>query len=515
MSQLAFATPAVVAPISTRSNTIQAFTPPSHARVSGWLADHRPIGTSRLISPVVVAGTLRLAELLLIAIAGLAIARLYLPAGEFAVSRLDYALAALLAGAATVIVFQVCGLYDVPSLRSAWRQSGRAILGWTLVVAGLAVLAFLTKAGATYSRMWLIVWYLAGGALLVTGRVALSLLLRSWSQQGRLNRRAVIVGGGPQAAELIAALESDPDNDIRICGIFDDRDEARIGAEHGYRKLGKIDELISFAQRTRIDLLIVALPLCAEDRLLQVLKKLWVLPVDVRLAAQASRLQFRPRAYSYIGGVPFLDMFDKPIADWDYVVKSAFDKTIGLLALVLLAPVMALVALAIRLDSKGPVLFRQKRYGFNNELIEVYKFRSMYTEASDAGAARLVSRHDPRVTRVGRIIRKSSLDELPQLFNVLKGELSLVGPRPHAVLAKADNALYADVVDGYFARHKVKPGITGWAQVNGWRGETDTREKIEKRVEHDLYYIENWSVLFDLIVLIRTPFALLKSENAY
>ena len=169
---------------------------------------------------------------------------------------------------------------------------------------------------------------------------------------------------------------------------------------------------------------------------------------------------------------------------------------------------MALVALAIKLDSRGPVLFRQKRYGFNNELIEVYKFRSMYVDQTDATAAKLVTKGDPRVTRVGRFIRKTSLDELPQLFNVVfKGNLSLVGPRPHAVHAKAADRLYDEAVDGYFARHRVKPGITGWAQVNGWRGETDTRRRSRRRVEHDLYYIENWSVLFDLYILAMTPFA--------
>jgi Undecaprenyl-phosphate glucose phosphotransferase len=259
----------------------------------------------------------------------------------------------------------------------------------------------------------------------------------------------------------------------------------------------------------------VALPVSAETRVLQLIHKLWVLPVDIRLAAQASKLRFRPRAYSFAGAVPLIDLIDKPITDWDVVIKWLFDKTVAGLALLGLAPVMALVALAIKLDSRGPVLFRQKRYGFNNELIEVFKFRSMFVEAADANAARLVTRSDPRVTRVGRFIRKTSLDELPQLFNVIRGELSLVGPRPHALQAKAANRLYHDVVDGYFARHKVKPGITGWAQINGWRGETDTPEKIQKRVEHDLYYIDNWSVLLDVYILLKTPFALLGGENAY
>jgi lipopolysaccharide/colanic/teichoic acid biosynthesis glycosyltransferase len=170
----------------------------------------------------------------------------------------------------------------------------------------------------------------------------------------------------------------------------------------------------------------------------------------------------------------------------------------------------------VRLDSPGPILFRQMRYGFNNEKIAILKFRSMYVDKLDAGAAKLVTRDDPRVTRVGRFIRKTSIDELPQLFNVVfKGDLSLVGPRPHAMHAKADERLYDDVVDGYFARHRVRPGLTGWAQINGWRGETDTPEKIQKRVEHDLYYIENWSILLDVYILAMTPFALIKAENAY
>jgi exopolysaccharide biosynthesis polyprenyl glycosylphosphotransferase len=214
--------------------------------------------------------------------------------------------------------------------------------------------------------------------------------------------------------------------------------------------------------------------------------------------------------------VPMLDVFDRPIADWEVVQKWFFDHIVGGLMLIVASPIMLVVAILIKLDSRGPVLFKQKRYGFNNELIEVYKFRSMYVEATDTNAAKLVTRGDPRVTRIGRFIRKTSLDELPQLFNVLfKDNLSLVGPRPHATHAKAANHLYDQVVDGYFARHRVKPGITGWAQVNGWRGETDTSEKIQRRVEHDLYYIENWSVLFDLYILAKTPIALIKTESAY
>jgi Undecaprenyl-phosphate glucose phosphotransferase len=281
-------------------------------------------------------------------------------------------------------------------------------------------------------------------------------------------------------------------------------------------KLGSVDDVVEFARKTRVDLVIFSLPIAAEGRILHMLKKLWVLPLDIRLSAHSNKLRFRPRSYSYIGTVPVLDVFDRPIADWDIVMKWLFDKIIGTAALIALSPVMLLIALAIKLDSKGPVLFKQRRHGFNNELVEVYKFRSLYTEFTDHNARKQVSKDDPRVTRVGRLIRKTSLDELPQLFNVVfTGNLSLVGPRPHAINAKAAEHFYDEAVDGYFARHKVKPGITGWAQVNGWRGETDSQEKIQRRVEHDLYYIENWSLMFDAYILLRTPLAVLGMQNAY
>jgi Undecaprenyl-phosphate glucose phosphotransferase len=316
---------------------------------------------------------------------------------------------------------------------------------------------------------------------------------------------------------LVEALKHQRDSDVQAIGLFDDRGEDRAPAVcGGLLKLGSVDDLVEFARLTRVDLVIFSLPISAEGRILQMLKKLWVLPVDIRLSAHSNKLQFRPRSYSYIGTVPVIDVFDRPITDWDVVMKWLFDKLVGGLALLAAAPVMALVALAIKLDSPGPVFFRQKRYGFNNEMIEVFKFRSMYVEKTDATAAKLVTKDDPRVTRVGRFIRKTSLDELPQLINVVfKGNLSLVGPRPHAVHAKAADRLYDEAVDGYFARHRVKPGITGWAQINGWRGETDSEMKIQRRVEHDLYYIENWSVLFDLYILAMTPLALAKTENAY
>ncbi len=479
------------------------------------LAEIRLGANFNLLPPIVVTGAVRMVEFLLVAGLGFAIYLGYVER-EGQSAHVVYLAAVLSAAAANTLMFQSFDLYSVPALSAFVKSFARIAVAWSLVMAGLTAGAFLGKVGADFSRGWIAIWYVSGLFVLFGERLALSQLVKSWIREGRLNRRAVIVGGGPAAEELIKALEASKDTDIRIAGIFDDRGNQRVSpVVAGYPKLGNIDELVRFARNSRLDLLIVSLPVTAETRLLQLLKKLWVLPVDIRLSAHSNQLRFRPRTYSYIGNVPFIDVTDKPIADWEHVKKWWFDKIATSLALILFAPLMAAIALLIKLDSNGPVLFRQKRQGFNNELIEVYKFRSMYVDHADVDASKLVTKDDPRVTRIGRFLRKTSLDELPQFFNVLKGDLSLVGPRPHALKAKAEDKLYSDVVDGYFARHRVKPGVTGWAQISGWRGETDTEEKIHRRVEHDLYYIENWSVTFDLYICLMTPFALLRGENAY
>jgi Undecaprenyl-phosphate glucose phosphotransferase len=466
-------------------------------------------------SPVVVAGLVRLFEFWLMAAIGAAVYFAYVvPADGF-----DWyypATVTSIAGLA-VLGFQAADIYQVQAFRSPWSECTRLLIAWSLLFLIAAAIAFFVRLGGFYSRVWLAGYYVVGLIALFGFRLCLYGLVRHWTHVGRLDRRAVVVGGGIPGETLMEALGHQQDSDVHVIGLFDDRGEDRAPVLcAGRQKLGTVDDLVEFARLTRVDLVIFSLPISAESRILQMLKKLWVLPVDIRLSAHSNKLRFRPRSYSYIGTVPVLDVFDKPLADWDVVMKWLFDKLVGGLMLLLAAPVMVVIALAIKLDSRGPVFFRQRRYGFNNEMIEVFKFRSMHAEQCDATASRLVSKGDPRVTRVGRWIRKASLDELPQLINVvLKGNLSLVGPRPHAAHAKAADRLYDEAVDGYFARHRVKPGITGWAQINGWRGETDSHEKIQRRVEHDLYYIENWSVLFDLYILAMTPLALIKAENAY
>lgn len=469
-----------------------------------------------LVSQRVLIGAVRIMDGLIVGLAGWSLALGYVT--EPIVTRdADYALLVGLATIVTLAAFQALQLYDPARFSSFIAQLPRVLLGWTVTLAIVGTCLVFLKSSQGYSRVWLALWYVAGGTALIAGRAVLTQLVQRWAREGRLYRRAVIYGTGAVCEEVIRQLEADAGTDVRISGIFDDRDgvERIQGLIAGYPRIGGLDDLLALGRENRIDVIIVALPISAEHRLSQIVKRLSVLPADIKLPARATSIRFSPNVYSHVGSVAMIDLYHKPIADWGTVSKWIFDKTIAAAALMLLAPVMAAVAIAIRIDSRGPVLFKQKRYGFNNELIEVYKFRSMYADRCDAAAAKLVTKDDPRVTRVGRIIRKTSLDELPQFLNVLKGDLSLVGPRPHAVSAKADNRLYDEVVDGYFARHKVKPGITGWAQINGWRGETDTKEKILKRVEHDLYYIENWSVPLDLYILVMTPISLLKTKNAY
>ena len=414
----------------------------------------------------------------------------------------------------SMLVMRSLGLYEIATLRNGPRSIALAIavclacgtLNYLVAHIGLLDLPL----------TWLTGWAVLVSVYIFISRGSAALWIHPLDRAGRFRQRIAIVGGGKAAEEAIETLETSAALEIDIVGLFDDRfDDRSPQSIRAHEKLGTISQLALFAREHRIDLIIVAIPLSAEARLLQILKRLWELPVDIRISGQASKLKLSPRAYTHLGNLPLLAVFDRPLTGWGSFLKSAMDRVLAALLIVLLSPVLLLTALAVRLDSKGPVLFKQRRYGFNNELIEIYKFRSMYADRSDAHAVRLVSKGDPRVTRVGRLIRKTSLDELPQLFNVLSGQLSLVGPRPHATQAKAQDTLYEQVVDGYFARHRVKPGITGWAQINGWRGETDTKEKIEQRVLHDLDYIDQWSLGFDLYILAKTPLALLKTESAY
>jgi len=406
--------------------------------------------------------------------------------------------------------------YRPATLGNPFSQVSRILLN-SLIIAGLEWGA-LWSMDLTDKFKW--PWFgpinfvSAGVVVMCMTRFVVHQALVAGAQRGKIGRSVAIVGAGRHGQQLMDALTQRREPWTRIIGVFDDRRD-RLRLAGGDLKInGAIDDLITYSRDHRVDEILVALPWGAEDRLLSILSRLKVIPANVHLAPDAIGHHFLDRGFERLDGVPIYSIYAKPMGEWGGLVKRVEDLVFGSMIMVLAAPVMLACAIAVRLDSRGPILFRQYRYGYNNKLIGIYKFRSMYHELRDENASKLVTQGDPRITRVGRILRRTSLDELPQLFNVLVGQMSLVGPRPHATQAKAAGKLYQEVVQEYAVRHKVKPGITGWAQVNGWRGETDTEEKILRRVEFDLYYMENWSVFLDIEILFRTAWSP-AGKNAY
>ncbi len=427
----------------------------------------------------------------------------------------DSAIAAMAGAAVTAHVMQRPHFRTIDGLRQVRRQLREVTLAWSLIV-GIVMLGWLViGAPGDVLRAWGLAWFYAGVALLWVSRILSGRLIQKWTRSGRLVRHVVILGAGELGQRFVDRLVKTERYGARIVGIFDDRKDRVPHEISGLPVRGRSDDLVAYVRRNRADMVVVALPLSAELRMLEIVHKLRQLPIDVRVLTDFVGFHVPNRPVSYLGGIPLINVFDKPIKDWNLVAKKIEDMILGTLALVLLAPVFAAVAIAIKLDGPGPVLFRQKRFGFNNKLFEVYKFRTMRADMQDPLADKLVVRNDPRVTRVGAFLRRTSLDELPQIINVLKGEMSLVGPRPHALNAKAADQYYHEVVADYAARHRVKPGITGWAQINGWRGETDTLDKIHGRVECDLYYIDHWSIWLDLWIIAMTALKGITGKNAY
>jgi Undecaprenyl-phosphate glucose phosphotransferase len=430
----------------------------------------------------------------------------------------QYGLVAVLGGVLLINVLQSQGAYHPDRIRQPLTRLGATAAALLLTGAILIAVAFATKASGEFSRGWAALWLALTLGAVVGVRLMLHLLLarlRPTAESSWLWRNVAIVGAGPEAERFIARLRATASDSVRIVGVYDEQHRERPSSIAGCPVRGAVADLCDLCRTFKVDEIYIAMPFSAEEALVGALNRLQCLPVDIRLGVAPLGYRFLNRRVSYLQQLPMLHVADHPLGDWGRLVKWTEDWVVATVALVLLAPVMLLIAIAIKIDSPGPVLFRQKRYGFNNQLIEVLKFRTMRQDACDANGSNLTIRDDPRVTRFGHFLRRSSLDELPQLINVLRGEMSVVGPRPHAIEAKAADQLYQDVVSGYAARHKMKPGLTGWAQVNGWRGPTTTEEQIVKRVEHDLWYLENWSIYFDMKIIIMTVFVALFGKNAY
>jgi Undecaprenyl-phosphate glucose phosphotransferase len=473
----------------------------------------------RPISSEIVVGVTKLIDFSIVLLAGYGAYYLYI-IGFLALSDpfTSYGLASLIAAAAFVTGLNRVRAYDFRQLSSLRWQATRGFVVWIATASLLLGVAYITKISSDYSRGWAIAWSLGAYGLFLLDRAALWLTLRRWANARRLVRHIVVIGSGESAGRLIGKLRQLPPTEIAILGVFEldipDRRPEQQTIE-GIPFRGDIDDLLSYSRDVIVDEVIVALPLTAEQEIKALFDRLRQMPADLRLSMEPLANALPIRGIAFHGGIPVIEVIDRPLRHWNALTKWFEDKALGTLLLLLFLPFMIVIAALIKLDSPGPVFFVQDRYGFNNKIIRVVKFRTMQAAQCDASGAARTVRDDPRLTGVGRILRRFSLDELPQLMNVVAGHMSLVGPRPHAITMRAGSQLYHEAVDEYLHRHRVKPGMTGWSQVNGLRGEIDTVEKARARVRYDLQYIEDWSIWLDIKILLMTFRVIFAKENAY
>jgi len=410
-----------------------------------------------------------------------------------------------------VIVFALT--FPGTSPRSASLSSlVRDILAnWVVVIALLLLLGWATRTFSLFDQRVLLAWAIATPvALFLAHRLMPVVLPRLLAAEG-MQRVAVIAGGNEVGSKLAEQLRALPFLGIRFAGFFDDRGPERAGNGSPNEVLGNLGQLVDYVKSHRVDLIYIALPMASQPRILRLLDELRDTTASIYFAPDIFVSDLVQARLDTIGDMPVVAVCETPFYGANALVKRVSDIVLAAVILVLISPVMLAIAAGVKLGSAGPALFTQRRYGLDGREIVVYKFRTM-TVTEDGNAVTQATRNDPRVTPFGAYLRRTSLDELPQFINVLQGRMSVVGPRPHAV---AHNEMYRKLIKGYMIRHKVKPGITGWAQVNGLRGETDTVDKMKARIEYDLAYLRNWSLRFDLQILVKTVFVVLKDHNAY
>ncbi len=412
----------------------------------------------------------------------------------------------------TILMLSRSGMYEPLALVRPVSKSDLVIVSVVSAFLFFLTIAFSLKVSDLYSRIWIYTFAGLSVTFLLIGRIAVGQALRRLDARRVIGRNLVVLGSGAEAERFLEAFQRKRPCLADVVAVFGPTDGAG-GEVAGHRIRGGAAALVAYARSNRVDDIVIAMPLNADGPLQETLEALKELPVNVYVASQLLdyELRFKP-AFGYPRELPLFEVVQRPISGWNALLKNLEDYVLATLLLLILSPLLILIALAIKIDSPGPVFFMQPRLGFNNKEFRIYKFRSMYHRKIPEARVKQATKGDPRVTRVGRFIRRTSLDELPQLLNVLNGTMSLVGPRPHALSHNED---YGRRIRGYFARHKVKPGITGWAQVNNLRGETETLDKMQARVEYDIYYAENWSLLFDLRILIMTVFVVLFQKTAY
>jgi Undecaprenyl-phosphate glucose phosphotransferase len=417
-------------------------------------------------------------------------------------------------GTTMVVIFSFArsGVYDV---FDEFKRIGifRTVKCLLLGILLLTACLFILKISDSVSRLWLATWSTMSLIALCGFRLLTASVARKLRQRGLLMKNVAIVGASELGQQLAAKFIQERLG-TRLVGIFEERQSRFVKSGQPGTTVHQLSALRELLCRGRVDEVVIAIPPHASDRILELLRHFHPFAVSLRILAPAGYENLQVLDSRRFGNIATFRVMGKPLDEVAALVKRVEDLVIAAFCLLVAIPLMVVIALSIKLDSRGPVLFRQKRLGANNLPFNLLKFRSMYVEQTDPLGHQLTRAGDPRITRVGRFLRMTSLDELPQLINVLRGEMSLVGPRPHALAANAAGILYDRAITEYPIRHRVKPGMTGWAQVNGWRGETTTIEQIRRRVEYDLYYIEHWSPTFDLLILGRTVFAVLSRTNA-
>ncbi|GHF25427.1 biofilm formation protein PslA [Kordiimonas sediminis] len=407
------------------------------------------------------------------------------------------------------------GGYDTTIFFNVWRSIRSAVTGWVLAIILLLLVGYAFKTTGEFSRAWGMSWFVITTLLLITCRIAVSFIALSLRHKGKFNSKAVIIGADSQGQRLQQFIKQTKWLTIDILAFFDDRADRAPEEINGVPVIVGTEKLIELIRKEKIDQVLIALPWHANERLRSIIELISETPVKIRLAPDLAMYDYVNHSFTSLGGLPVLDIFDRPISGWNSLTKRLEDIVLGSFFLILAMPILLITAIAIKVDSKGPILFKQAREGYNNKTFYIWKFRSMKVHNCETDNVKQAEKNDSRITKVGAFIRKTSIDELPQLFNVIFGDMSIVGPRPHAPSTKAAGIPFEKAVRRYASRHNVKPGITGWAQVRGWRGETDTIEKLEQRLQHDLYYIDHWSLGMDISIIARTILVVLWQKEAY
>ncbi|MEO8330921.1 MAG: undecaprenyl-phosphate glucose phosphotransferase [Gallionella sp.] len=418
------------------------------------------------------------------------------------------------------VVLAVASFYfiaDAKGLYASWRTGGLVVeitnlaIAWGMVVVVLVMLAFMSKTSAYFSRRVVMTWFVMAPIGMAMARVVVRIILREMRRAGRNTRSLAIVGANAQAVRLIEKSRSAPWMGMLPLGLYDDVTRESVADEVRPYLKGSVADLIQMAQTGRVDYVYIALSMQQESRIMELVDALADTTVSVYVVPDMFISDLLHARWTNFHGVPAIRVYETPFMGVNGLIKRLEDLLLGVLFMVIAIVPMLAVGVAIKLTSPGPAIFRQRRYGLNGEIIDIWKFRTM-SVCEDNESIPQAKRNDPRITPLGKFLRRTSLDEFPQLVNVLQGRMSLVGPRPHAV---AHNEQYRKLIHGYMLRHKVKPGITGWAQVNGWRGETDTLDKMEKRIVYDLEYIRNWSLWLDIRIIWLTLVRGFLGKNAY